>query len=195
MPTSSDPLSIVVWARETAARWLDVPEFRDRRWRHVQAVGAKAELLAPAFGPDGAVLSASAWLHDIGYAAPLQETGFHPIDGARELNREGFDSRIAQLVANHSGACVEARLRGLVSEMSVYPDDADAVRDALWTCDMTTSPVGEPIDFEDRLAEIKQRYGLSHTVPRAVEESGNEIRAAIARTRTRALSQGISVDF
>jgi HD superfamily phosphodiesterase len=72
------------WARETAARWLDVPEFRERRWRHVRAVGVKAELLAPAFGVDGPLLSASAWLHDIGYAPPIQQTGFHPIGGARE---------------------------------------------------------------------------------------------------------------
>jgi len=195
MTDDQDPSPILLWARETAARWLDVPDFRDRRWLHVQAVGAKAELLAPAFAEDGPLLAASAWLHDIGYAPQLQETGFHPIDGARELDRKGVEPRLSRLVANHSGACVEARLRGLVSEMAVYPDDASAVRDALWTCDMTTSPVGEPVDFEDRLSEIKARYGVEHTVPRAIDEAGSEIRAAIRRTRHRAVEHGINVDF
>jgi putative nucleotidyltransferase with HDIG domain len=195
MFADQDPSSILLWAQETAARWLDVPEFRGRRWRHVQAVGAKAELLAPAFAEDGPLLAASAWLHDIGYAPQLQETGFHPIDGARELDREGVEPRISRLVANHSGACIEARLRGLVSEMSAYPDDSSAVRDALWTCDMTTSPVGDPVDFEDRLDEIKKRYGAEHTVPRAIDEAGDEIRAAIHRTRSRAIAHGIRVNF
>ena len=186
---------ILRWARKTAARWLDVPEFRDRRWRHVQAVGVKAELLAPAFADDGPLLTASAWLHDIGYAPQLQETGFHPIDGARELDREGAEPRISRLVANHSGAFIEARLRGLASDMTAYPDDASAIRDALWTCDMTTSPVGEPVEFEDRLEEIRARYGAEHTVPRAIDEAGDEIRAAIRRTRSRAIAHGIRVNF
>ena len=37
-----------------------------------------------------AFLVASAWLHDIGYAAGLQETGFHPVDGARHLRSAGW---------------------------------------------------------------------------------------------------------
>jgi putative nucleotidyltransferase with HDIG domain len=183
------------WARTTAATFLDVPEFRERRWRHVQAVGAKADLLAPAFEADGSLLAASAWLHDIGYAQVLQKTGFHPIDGARCLDQQGAPARLSALVANHSGAALEADLRGLREEMARYPDDADAVRDALWTCDMTTSPVGEPVDFEERLREITERYGPEHTVPRAIAAAGDEIRAAIRRTRARAKAYGIEVDF
>jgi hypothetical protein len=30
---------------------------------------------------DRPVLIAAAWLHDIGYAPGLPETGFHPLDG------------------------------------------------------------------------------------------------------------------
>ena len=38
-------------------------------------------------------LVAAAWLHDIGYAPELVETGFHPLDGARYLRREGLMNR------------------------------------------------------------------------------------------------------
>lgn len=183
------------WWRSIAAEFLDTPDFRDRRWVHVQQVGAKAELLAPAFGPEGETLKAAAWLHDIGYAPEIATSGFHPLDGADELARRGAPPRVAALVANHSGASVEARLRGLGEELRRYVDDQSPIRDALWTCDMTTSPVGEPIDFEDRLAEIKQRYGAGHTVPRAIEAAGDEIRACIRRTRDRARAAGIEVDF
>jgi hypothetical protein len=60
---------------------------------------------------------------------------------------------------------------------------------------MTTSPVGEPVDFEERLREITERYGPEHTVPRAIAAAGDEIRAAIRRTRARAKAYGIEVDF
>src|SRR5690242_11212814 len=80
-----------------------------RRWRHVQAVAAKASGIASILtAPDRPVLVAAAWLHDIGYAGDLAVTGFHPLDGARWLQRRGFDARVTALVAHHSCALVEA---------------------------------------------------------------------------------------
>ena len=181
--------------RDLAAQFLDTPEFRDRRWRHVQAVGAKAERLAPCVGADATLLIASAWLHDVGYSSRIQRTAFHPIDGADELLRRGLPPRLASLVANHSGAAIEAVLRGLDLDMKRFPDEKGPVRDALWTCDMTTSPVGEPVDFETRLLEIQQRYGAGHTVPRAITAAGDEIRGCIRRTRERAAAIGIELDL
>jgi hypothetical protein len=192
---ADDAGALLTWARATAARYLDAPEFQDRRWRHVQAAGAKAETIAGAFGSDGELLSASVWVHDIGYAKELQQTGFHPLDGGRCLDSLGADRRLSSLVANHSGAALEAELRGLVAEMQPFPDDADAVRDALWAVDMTTSPVGEPVDFGTRLREITERYGPDHTVPRAISASADEIRAAIRRTVARTRAVGIEVEF
>lgn len=190
VPTEPD-----VWWRSLAAELLDLPEFRTSRWRHVQAVGHKAELLAPALGCDGETLVAVAWLHDIGYSPAVVRCGFHPIDGADELLRRGVSERLAALVANHSGAALEAPMRGLADDMSRFRDEKGPIRDALWTCDMTTSPVGAPVDFEERLREIKERYGPGHTVPRAIEAAGDEIRACIRRTRERARAAGIEADF
>ncbi len=65
--------------------------------------------------------------------------------------------RLASLVANHSGAAVEAQLRGPSDQMRDFPDERSAVRDAVRACDMTTSPTCEPVDFEQRLAETVAR--------------------------------------
>jgi hypothetical protein len=184
---------VVTWARHLAAQYLDVPRFRDARWPHVQAVGAKAATLAPAYGADGDVLTAAAWLHDVGYAPELATTGFHPLDGARFLASLGA-TRVAALVGNHSGAAIEAGLRGLSGELAEFPDEGGPVRDALWTCDMTTSPVGQPVTFEDRLSELFERYGAEHTVPRAISAAGDDIRRAIRETRARAAEAGIELD-
>src|SRR5437763_10856345 len=118
--------NLVTWAQDLARRYLDVPRFHEARWPHVQAVGAKAAKLAPAYGSDGDVLVAAAWLHDIGYAPELAQTGFHPLDGGRFV--AGLSAtRIAGLVANHSGAAIEAQLRGLADELAEFPDEGGPV--------------------------------------------------------------------
>ena len=161
----------------------------------MQAVGAKAERLSPVFGNDGPLLAASAWLHDIGYAPELQRSGFHHLDGAQAVERLKGEARLAALIANHSGGALEAPLRGLEREMRAYPDEGGPIRDALWTCDMTTSPRGEPLDFEQRLRDIVDRYGPDHPVPRSILAAAEQIREAIDRTRDRAAAAGLSVDF
>jgi hypothetical protein len=111
----------VTWAREPASACLaaELP----RRWGHVQAVAAMAESLRPAAGDEADLLVMAAWLHDIGYASGLVDTGFHPLDGARYLRGLGADARLCGLVANHSGAAREAELRGLSAQMAEFPDE------------------------------------------------------------------------
>ena len=59
-----------------------------RRWRHVRSVARRARWAAKQLSLSDALVAA-AWLHDIGYAPDLVETGFHPLDGARYLRRWG----------------------------------------------------------------------------------------------------------
>jgi hypothetical protein len=186
---------LVTWARELARRYLDLPQFHANRWLHVQAVGAKASQLAPAYGEEeGQLLIAAAWLHDIGYAPVLALTKFHPLDGARFLARLGAE-RIAGLIAYHSGAIREAELRGLDKDLAEFTDEGGPVRDALWCCDMTTSPVGQPVPFTNRLAEIRERYGADHVVPRAISAAASDIRLAIRATRESVAAAGIKVEL
>jgi HD superfamily phosphodiesterase len=87
------------------------------RWRHVQGVGARGAEIAVRLGLADDVLACAAWLHDIGYGPDLADTGFHPLDGARFLRRIGAGDCLARLVAHHSCAVYEARVRGLDREL------------------------------------------------------------------------------
>jgi hypothetical protein len=147
------------------------------------------------FGNDGPLLIAAAWLHDIGYAPEFRRTGFHHLDGARVMERSPGGSRLAALVANHSGGAWEAPLRGLSREMSAYPDEESPIRDALWTCDMTTGPTGKPVTFDTRLRDIVDRYGPEHSVARSILAAAGTIDEAITRTRGRARAWGLQPDF
>jgi HD superfamily phosphodiesterase len=105
-------------ARELACELL--ADALPRRWRHVQAVGRQAEQIGGrAVGQDAGTLASAAWLHDVGYAPAVVDTGFHPLDGARWLRRVGVDERIATLVAYHSCAWFEAEERGLAEMLRI----------------------------------------------------------------------------
>jgi hypothetical protein len=153
-----------------------------RRWRHVGGVAAQAGRLAGIPPATRALLTSAAWLHDIGYAPVLVDTGFHPIDGARHLRRLAVDERIVNLVAHHSCALIEARLRGLTAVLEEeFPRDASLPHDELCFCDQTTSPDGEVVDVDERLAEIRQRYEDGHVVRQFVDLAEAELRAIVRR--------------
>ena len=84
------------------------------RLRHSEAVAVRAQLMTAAVDDDqAAFLVAAAWLHDIGYAPGLKETGFHPLDGARHLRATGWPPALCDLVAHHSGSRFVATVRRL----------------------------------------------------------------------------------
>lgn len=169
---------LVTWAAELARTKLE--SSLPRRWTHVAGVARQAARVADLVD-DGDLLVAAAWLHDIGYAPDLVQTGFHPVDGARFLEARNADSRLCALVANHSCACVEARHRGLELD---WPDEQSSLRDALWWADMTTTPDGERVGVRDRINEVGLRYGREHVVTVSLEEAASELIAAAARTET-----------
>src|ERR1035441_2967355 len=151
--------ALASWAGQLAQVLLQEP--LPRRWARVQGVAAQARNLAPVLGADADLLEAAAWLHDIGYAPGIAGTGFHPLDGARYLRDTQHASDILyRLVAHHTCAIIEAEERGLADILSLEfepaPQDLSSV---LTYCDITTSPDGELVSAERRLAEIQQRYG------------------------------------
>jgi len=178
---------LVGWSIGTAEQFM-AP--LGRRWMHVQAVGRLASEIGPAFGNLEHVLIASAYLHDIGYAEELATTGFHPLDGARYLRAEGHEL-VARLVAHHSGARVEARLRGLEDFETEFPFQASALDDALTFCDLTTSPAGERVSIDDRVDEIAERYGVGSPRGRAMLHSLDDFHRARLATLKHASEAGI----
>jgi hypothetical protein len=135
-------------------------------------------------GDHADVVEAAAWLHDIGYAEPLFDSGFHPLDGARYLRdtRVG-DRQLWTLVAHHTCALVEAQERGLDEELAAeFPIgkvEPFAVA-ALTYCDMTTGPDGQRVDVDERIAEILARYPADHVVHRSIARAAPQLRAQAA---------------
>ncbi|MFG2109711.1 HD domain-containing protein [Micromonospora chersina] len=157
-----------------------------RRWRHVQAVAAKARGLVDLVSKDAETLVAAAWLHDVGYAPTVVDTGFHSLDGARWLLQQGFSHRLASLVANHSCATYEADERGLGDVLRRdFPMETSPTSDALWFADMTTGPDGQDLTAKERLAEIRQRYGPNHLVTRFWNRAEPALMEAVERTKAR----------
>jgi HD domain len=145
----------------------------DDRREHSLAVGRKAQgaagSVAPALRSD---LVVAAVLHDIGYGQV--DTGFHPLDGARYLAGQGFSPVVCNLVVHHSASTLEAEIRGF--DRSVYDEfamdrDLGRAHAVLWWADMTTGPQGQDVTVEERLDEIRARYGPGDVVTRFIERA------------------------
>jgi putative nucleotidyltransferase with HDIG domain len=156
------------------------------RWRHTVGVAHRAEEIAGTVQPElRDALVVAAWLHDIGYSAECQETGFHPLDGAVYLERHGWPPRISALVAHHSDAAAIAGQRGLREALSRYPDEQSPVSDALTYADQTTGPHGERLPIRQRIAEALARHGADSPQARAHQVREPRLLAAAARVEQR----------
>ena len=178
-------MELAEWARGVAQDILrdELP----RRWAHTAGVASKARRLAPILGESGDLVEAACWLHDIGYASPLHDTGFHPLDGARYLRDvAGVDLLLCRLVANHSCALIEATERGHGTDLArEFPPVPRPLGDALIYCDMTTGPDGRDLTVRRRIAEIRKRYGPEHVVSRSILQSAPELIAAVDRVQSK----------
>lgn len=181
--------TMVDWAFATAELHL---QSLPRRWSHVQAVAALASAIGPAFPGDEEKLEAAAVLHDVGYSQQLADTGFHPLDGARYLRLLGRED-LAGLVAHHSGARIEARLRGLDGFRSEFAFENSPLDDALTFCDLTTGPTGHRVRLHDRVTEIQERYGPNHIVSRAIGLGVPDFERAVAKTEARMVEAGVAL--
>lgn len=160
----SDPL----WAEQVSRRFV---EPLGARWRHTLGVAERARAVGSKLERGEAdLLVAAAYLHDVGYAPELRETGFHPLDGARFVRACGHE-RLAGLVAYHCSAEAEAGERGLLGELSQFVDERSSLSRALTYCDLRTDAEGRLVEPTERLAGIRERYGREAFEVRALERS------------------------
>jgi len=157
------------------------------RWLHVQRVGASADQMVGrlGLGADADVVRSAAWLHDVGYAPSLVQSGFHPLDGARFLRSRGAPELLVSLVAHHTGAEFEATGRGLGTELAVFEPPQQELLDVVTFADLTSGPDGAEVTVDERLREILRRYPDDHVVHEAIERSSPSLRAVAARMQTR----------
>lgn len=179
--------SLPAWAEDLARNLLK--DKLPRRWSHVQGVATRARSLKPSLGADTELLEAAAWLHDIGYLPELARTGLHGLDGARYLrDSHRADLMVCRLVAHHSCAVIEAEERGLADVLRREFDfPPQPFADALTFCDMTTSPDGDTMNVNRRLAEIGHRYGSGHVVSRSIRRATPMILRAVGQIQATAL--------
>jgi HD superfamily phosphodiesterase len=151
------------------------------RWLHVQKVGRRAEQIAAAISDSDALVAAS-WLHDLGYSPEIADTGFHPLDGARYLRAHDADELVVALVAHHSCAYVEAERRGMADQLAEFDRPTGPLADALAYCDMTCGPRGQALTFEQRIAEIFERYPPGSVVHESIAQAREELHGMVTRT-------------
>jgi hypothetical protein len=144
--------------------------------------------LTPVLGADSDLLHAAGWLHDIGYAPGLAVTGLHALDGARHLRDvHQAGAMLCRVDAHDSCAIVEADERGLADVLGLEFEPAPHVLSGVLTyCDMTTSPDGELVPVDRRLAEIHHRYGPGHLVSRSIQRPRPMILRAAEQVHRRA---------
>jgi hypothetical protein len=175
--TAVEPSPVLIANARSLARTLlcrDLPE----RWLHTQGVANRAaELAATVSMQDRPVLIAAAWLHDIGYAFALQETGFHPLDGALYLQSQGWDERLVGLVGHHSGARFVPVERTFASVMTEFDFEDGPVSDALTYADQTVGRHGRRMTVPYRVVEALTRHGLDSPNGRV---QGDRIRYLLA---------------
>jgi hypothetical protein len=111
------PGTVAVMTSVEAARVMAETELvgpLSSRWPHVRSVARRARWAAKTLALFEHLVAA-AWLHDIGCASDLVQTGFHPLDSARYLRRASVNRQVVSLVAYHSCAEVEADVLGLLT--------------------------------------------------------------------------------
>jgi predicted hydrolase (HD superfamily) len=173
------PDTLVAKARDLASHIMREDPYR---LRHLAAVAARADALSATVSV-GTVdaLVASAWLHDIGYAPALRQTGFHPLDGATYLRTEGWPDRVCTLVAHHSGSRFVARIRGLDGPLREFEFAEDAPSDVLTAADNTAGQDGSLVTLTARLREKLKRHRPDWPGALANPERDDYIRAAARR--------------
>ena len=93
---------------------------------------------------------------------------------------------LCRLVAHHSYAVIEAEERGLADVLTrEFAPPPQPLADALTFCDMTTSPDGQQVQVQNRLAEIHDRYGTSHLVNRSIRRATPLMMEAVGHVQAR----------
>lgn len=179
-PVRAADASLVTRARALSADLLRDDAALRQHSARAASVAAKLTRRIPTSRP--AEVVAAAWLHDIGYAAGLKRTGFHPLDGALFLMTDDWPERVIRLVAHHSLAALEAPFYGVGHHLGVIEVVNGPDADILVSADLS-SGAGDPIPTVDqRLEAMRAADEALGLVPADVREARYAgLRAALAR--------------
>ena len=178
-------------ARDLAASLLS--DLTQRR-AHDLAVGELCDRVAHAAKLDERTLAtavAAAYLHDVGYAAPLKQTGFHPLDGARYVRSRGWDVT-ARLVAHHSQAQLQADILGL--SLAEFLPVGGILQDLVDYADLRAGPDGTLVSVDERLRGIATRHDPSSAPALALDRRRPLVEALVRRIEDRCGGDPLGID-
>jgi len=133
-----------------------------RRILHILEIAKRVRETADTLGltsSDLELAECAALLHDIGYWQPIATSGFHPIDGATFLERQG-EHNLARLIVGHSCSPEEGMLTG-------FPDivpSSELIGKLITYWDVQVKQGGEVVSYEERFNDIVSRYGEESVV-------------------------------
>lgn len=82
--------------------------------------------------------------------------------------------------------CDRGRTARLLNELNgEFPKDESLPHDELCFCDMTTGPAGQLMTVEQRLADIKVRYGPGSIVGDSIAIAEPELLASVHRVQSK----------
>jgi hypothetical protein len=168
--TTSPSISPLVRDAQTVAQSLLADD--QGRLEHVRGAGLVAGMAAGALRVDQPeMVVAAAWLHDIGYAPAIARTGFHPLDGALFLARQGWPDQVVLLVAHHSHAAFLAPYYGVQHHMALLEHVRGLADDIITFSDLRAGPNGWGADPRDRVEDKRRRHANSTVVPVDIREA------------------------
>lgn len=145
---------------------------------HSAVAALRARTYATGLGlsvDDQDLCEVAALAHDIGKTPTLNQSGFHPIDGATYAAAQG-EPRLAALIAHHSGARYEAELLGLTIP---YTHEASMVQRIITVVDGTTTPQGIVVTIRERQRDVIERHGATSVAAKAMEQFQSELEDAV----------------
>ena len=165
-----------IWSPAAARQLISIMLTGDRL-QHSLTTGRQASRLTTALADptDRATVITAALLHDIGHSPLAATTGWHPLDGARWLSRQGWPLPICRLVMWHTASWHEGRLRGLY-DTAAREFGPPHRADPLAAADLSTGPAGQPTTINRRLVDIRHRYPTGSLVVQALELAEADMR-------------------
>lgn len=127
-----------------------------------------AEMELPPAESEALILAA--FFHDIGRAAALRVTSFHPLDGAIFLAHQGAPDSAVQAVLLHRFARDHAADHPAAASFygSLVETNRCLTTDLLNFCDLRISHEGRPVTLPERINSILARCGSNHSRPRRI---------------------------
>lgn len=119
----------------------------------------------------------SAYLHDIGYAEDLNLNNFHAVDGFEFLKKNGWHDVVSMVALHHtySGLLAKMSREDLTHYYSKYPLTEEFMKYffIVTEADLQTSGKGITVSFEERIADIQDRYGAVNVITKHILEVQN----------------------